>query len=93
MAESPPDRLSVNPKSPFYDEAVLARPLDVRFNGRERNDVEEYCMSEGWVRVAAGRAVDRRGNPLTLKHNGRVEVSFKDETGSSDSPVEGKNGI
>ena len=78
MSDTPPDRLSVNPKSPHYDEAVLARPLAVRFNGRERNDVEEYCISEGWIRVAAGRALDRRGNHITFKHTGELEVWFKD---------------
>lgn len=82
MSDTPPDRLSVNPKSPYYDEAVLARPLEVRFNGHERSDVEEYCISEGWIRVAAGRALDRRGNPITFRHTGKLEVRFKDSAGT-----------
>lgn len=78
MSDMPPDRLSVNPRSPFYDEAALARGVGIRFKGVERTDVEEYCVSEGWVRVAAGRALDRRGNPITFKHSGPVEPYFKD---------------
>lgn len=81
MSDTPPDRLSVNPRSPFYDEAALARGIGIRFKGVERNDVEEYCVSEGWVRVAAGRALDRRGNPITFKHPGVVEPYFKDSAG------------
>jgi hypothetical protein len=64
---TPPDRLSNDPSSPYYDEALLARGVGIRFKGVEKNNVEEYCVSEGWVRVAAGAARDRRGNPLTLK--------------------------
>ena len=86
MSDHPPDRLSVNPRSPNYDEDVLARPLGVRFKGQERRDVEEYCVSEGWIRVAAGRALDRRGNPITFKHNGQVEVWFKDAEQTGDEP-------
>ncbi|HQW82270.1 MAG TPA: DUF3297 family protein [Pseudomonadota bacterium] len=78
MSELPPDRLSVNPRSPFYNEATLARGIGIRFKGIERSDVEEYCVSEGWIRVAAGRALDRRGNPITFKHSGPVEPFFKD---------------
>jgi hypothetical protein len=83
---TPPDRLSVNPNSPHYDEAALARGVGIRFRGEERTNVEEYCVSEGWVRVALGAKVDRRGNPLTVKHNGPVEPWFKDvvEGGGSD---------
>ncbi|MBL0028873.1 MAG: DUF3297 family protein [Rhodanobacteraceae bacterium] len=78
MSDMPPDRLSVNPRSPFYNEATLARGIGIRFKGVERTDVEEYCISEGWIRVAAGRALDRRGNPITFKHSGPVEPFFKD---------------
>ncbi len=67
-----PDRLAVNPKSPFHDADLLARGVGIRFNGKERVDVEEYCVSEGWVRVAAGRARDRHGNPMTIKLKGEV---------------------
>ncbi|PZQ13143.1 MAG: DUF3297 domain-containing protein [Ancylobacter novellus] len=80
MAETPPDRLSVNPDSPFYDETLLARGVGVRFKGAEKTNVEEYSVSEGWIRVAAGAARDRSGNPLTILLKGPVEPYFKDET-------------
>lgn len=67
-----PDRLSVDPKSPFYDADLLARGVGIRFNGEERTTVEEYCVSEGWIRVAAGKSLDRRGQPITLKVKGEV---------------------
>ncbi len=82
MSDSPPDRLAVNSRSPHYDEAALTRGVGVRFQGKERRDVEEYCVSEGWIRVAAGKSLDRRGNPLTLKRSGPVEVWFLDENSS-----------
>ncbi len=72
-----PDRLSVNPRSPHFNEAVLQREIGIRFNGKERTDVEEYCISEGWVRVAAGKSKDRFGNPLTIKLSGPVEAWYK----------------
>ena len=75
----PPDRLSVDPTSPHYDEAALARDVGVRFNGAEKNNVEEYCVSEGWIRVAAGKALDRHGNPLTIKLKGAVEPYFREK--------------
>ena len=75
---TPPDRLSVNPKSPFYNESVLERGVGVRFNGAEKTNVEEYCVSESWVRLAVGRTVDRAGNPMTVKLKGTVEPYFKD---------------
>jgi hypothetical protein len=78
MSESLPDRLSVNPKSPFYNEEILRRDVGIRFNGTEKSNVEEYCVSEGWIRVTAGRAVDRHGNPLSMKMSGRVEPFFKE---------------
>ena len=81
MSDTPPDRLSVDPASPFHDEALLARGVGVRFKGVEKTNVEEYCVSEGWVRVAAGAAVDRRGRPLTLKLQGPVEPYFRDVAG------------
>ena len=74
IGEKPlPDRLSVNPKSPFYDAALLERGIGVRFNGADKNNVEEYCVSEGWVRLAVGKTVDRHGNAMTIKYNGIVE--------------------
>ena len=76
MADEPselPDRLSLDPRSPFFDEAVLSRGVGIRFNGQEKTNVEEYCVSEGWIRVAAGRSRDRYGNPMTIKLRGKVE--------------------
>jgi hypothetical protein len=79
MSDAPPDRLSTDPNSPFYNEALLARGIGIRFDGKEKTNVEEYCVSEGWIKVAAGKAVDRKGNPLTIKLKGPVEPYFKDE--------------
>ncbi len=73
MTTNPPDHLSTNPRSPHYDAALLERGVGIRFNGKERRDVEEYCVSEGWIRVAMGKALDRRGQPLMMKINGTVE--------------------
>jgi hypothetical protein len=75
---APPDRLSVDPRSRFYDEKTLERGIGVRFNGAEKTTVEEYCVSEGWIRVAAGKARDRKGNPLLLTLKGTVEPYFLD---------------
>ncbi len=75
--DSPPDRLSVNPRSDHYDWDLLSRGVGIRFNGVERTNVEEYCISEGWIRVAAGKSLDRKGNPLTIKLSGTVEAWFK----------------
>ena len=74
----PPDHLSVNPRSDYFDEAALRRGVGIRFKGRVRTDIEEYSISEGWVRVQAGKTMDRRGQPLTLKLNGPVEAWFED---------------
>lgn len=89
MSDTPPDRLSVNPRSKFYDESTLSRGVGVRFKGKERNDVEEYCISEGWIRVAAGKSLDRFGNPITLKRSGPVEVWFLDESDTASTNEEG----
>ena len=78
MSETPPDHLSINPKSPFFDEAVLERGIGIRFNGIEKTNVEEYSISEGWVRVSVGKTVDRHGQPMTMKLKGSVEAYFKD---------------
>lgn len=76
---TPPDRLSNDPRSPFYDESALARGIGIRFKGKERTDVEEYCVSESWVRVAAGKSKDRFGNPVTIKLTGPVEAYFQSD--------------
>jgi hypothetical protein len=76
--DTPPDRLSTDPRSPFFDQALLQRGVGIRFKGVERNNVEEYCISEGWVRVAVGKTLDRRGNPMTMKLTGPVEAYFHD---------------
>jgi hypothetical protein len=72
-----PDRLSIDPRSPHHVAAIFERDIGIRFNGKERLDVEEYCISEGWVRVAAGKALDRKGRPLLIKIKGTVEAFFK----------------
>ena len=68
-----PDRLSVDPRSPYYNEQVLSREVGIRFKGVEKTNVEEYCVSEGWVRLAVGKTVDRNGNAMTVKYKGKVE--------------------
>lgn len=75
--DSPPNRLSVNPKSPHYDAAALERGVGVRFKGVEKTNVDEYCVSEGWVKLAVGRAKDRNGNDITITVKGEVEPYFK----------------
>ncbi len=77
MTDTPPDRLSTDPRSPFHDAKLLERGVGIRFKGVEKTNVEEYCVSEGWIRVAAGKTVDRRGNPLTIKLTGTVEPYFR----------------
>ena len=91
MADRPeelPDRLSLDPRSPYFDEAVLSQGVGIRFNGQEKTNVEEYCVSEGWIRVAAGRSRDRYGNPMTIKLQGKVEPYIE----SADEP-EGDEGV
>lgn len=77
-ADVPPDRLSVNPLSPHFDADKLQRGIGIRFKDRVRRDVDEYCISEGWVRVQAGKTVDRKGQPLLIKLNGPVEAWYED---------------
>lgn len=78
MTDAPPDRLSINPKSPFHDAALLERGVGIKFKGQEKTNVEEYCVSEGWIRVAVGKTLDRTGAPLTIKLTGPVEPYFRD---------------
>jgi hypothetical protein len=79
MSHTPPDRLSTDPRSPYYDAEVLERDVGVRFKGVEKNNVAEYCVSEAWIRVETGKTKDRYGNPLTIKLSGTVEVYFREE--------------
>lgn len=84
-ADTPPDHLSVNPRSPHFNAELLRRGVGIRFKGTVRTNVEEYCISEGWVRVQAGKSMDRKGNPLTIKLTGPVEAWFEDL--GDDAPV------
>lgn len=79
MSDTPPDRLSVDPSSPHYDAEVLQRGVGIRFKGEEKTNVEEYCVSEGWVRLALGNRVDRKGKALTVKLQGPVEPYFQND--------------
>ena len=76
-SNTPPDRLSLDPRSPYFDEALLSRGVGIKFNGQEKTSVIEYCISEGWIRIAAGKSRDRYGQPMTLKLNGKVEPYFE----------------
>lgn len=77
-ADVPPDHLAIHPRSPFFDQEKLQRGVGIRFKGTVRNNIEEYCISEGWVRVQAGKTLDRKGNPLTIKLTGPVEAWYED---------------
>jgi len=77
-SDTPPDRLAINPASPHFNADLLQRGIGIRFKGEVRNNVEEYSISEGWVRVQAGKSMDRKGNPLTIKLSGPVEAWFED---------------
>jgi len=78
MSDMPPDRLSTDPRSPFHDAAAIDRGVGVRFRGEEKTNVEEYCVSEGWVRLPVGKSLDRRGNAMTMKTMGEVVAYFRD---------------
>lgn len=92
MADTPPDHLCNDPRSPHYDADVLARGIGIRFKGSERTDVEEYSVSEGWVRVALGKKVDRRGRPLTIKLSGPVEAYFLTGADAAEAGESGESG-
>lgn len=79
MSDTLPDRLSMDPRSPFHDAELLERGVGIRFKGEERTNVQEYCISEGWIRVVVGKALDRRGNPMTMKLQGPVEPFLQDD--------------
>ncbi len=76
---TPPDHMSNDPRSKFHDPSVLERGIGIRFNGVERHNVDEYCISEGWVRLPVGKSLDRRGQPMTMKMRGTVEAWFLDD--------------
>ena len=76
-SDTPPDRLSLDPRSDYFDEALLSRGVGIKFNGQEKTNVVEYSVSEGWIRVAAGRSLDRHGRPMTIRLNGKVEPYFE----------------
>jgi len=79
MTDELPDRLATDPKSPHHNAALLERGIGIRLNGAEKTNVVEYCVSEGWIRVAAGTTVDRKGNPMTIKLKGKVEPYLRDD--------------
>lgn len=72
-----PDRLSVDPRSPYHVAAIFEHDIGIKLNDKERSDVEEYCVSEGWVKVAAGKSVDRKGKPMLIKLKGKVEAFYR----------------
>ncbi len=84
MSDTPPDRLSLNPRSPHFNADLLRRGVGIRFKGQEKTNVEEYCVSEGWIRVAAGKSLDRHGQPVTIKLKGEVEPYFQDVQGNDE---------
>jgi hypothetical protein len=75
-----PDHLSIDSRSKFYNADVLQHAIGVRFNGKDRHDVEEYCLSESWIKVPAGKTLDRKGKPLLIKLKGKVEVYYPETT-------------
>lgn len=91
MADALPDRLSLDPRSPHFDGELLRRGIGIRFKGRERRDVEEYCISEGWIRVQAGKTMDRHGRPLTIKLKGEVEPYLLDQQDAAEGSGEGEH--
>jgi hypothetical protein len=86
MADTLPDRLCTDPRSPFYNAALLERGVGIRYNGRDRTDVEEYCVSEGWIKVAVGKTVNRRGQPMTVKLKGTVEAYLHAPADAAEPP-------
>ena len=84
-SDSPPDRLSLDPRSQYFDEALLSRGVGIKFNGQEKTNVIEYSISEGWIRVPAGKSRDRYGQPMTIKLNGTVEPYYENPPASEES--------
>jgi len=87
-SDAPPDRLSLDPRSPHFDAPLLSRGVGIKFNGQEKTNVIEYSVSEGWIRVAAGRSRDRYGQPMTIKLQGQVEPYFENPP-----QAEGEDGV
>jgi hypothetical protein len=87
-SDTPPDRLSLDPRSPHFDETLLQRGVGIKFNGQEKTNVLEYSISEGWIRVAAGKSRDRFGQPMTIQLNGKVEPYFEDAAGGMETGEE-----
>lgn len=87
MNDELPDRLSTDPRSRFYDEALLKRGVGIRFRGEVKTNIEEYCVSERWVRMPFGKSLDRRGHPMTLKYPGEVEPYFLDAEPEEPAPA------
>ena len=92
MTDTPPDRLSLNPKSPYFNAELLRRGVGIRFKGKERTDVEEDSISDGWIGVAAGRSLDRYGQPMTVKLQGEAEAYFQEaqQSGAGDEQEAGE---
>ncbi len=88
MTDTLPDRLSTNPKSPHYDEELLRRGIGIRFKGQEKHNVDEYCVSEGWIKVSVANSLDRHGNPMMVKLKGQVEAYFRDPEPEPEAPSE-----
>ena len=88
MSDALPDRLSTNPKSPHYDEELLRRGVGIRFKGVEKNNVDEYCVSEGWIKVSVANSLDRHGNPMLVKLKGPVEPYLRDPEPEPETPTE-----
>ena len=86
--DTPPDHLSNDPRSKFHDPAALERGIGIRFNGVERHNVDEYCISEGWVRLPVGKSLDRRGQPMTMKVKGKVEAWFLDSANEAETSAD-----
>ena len=85
MMDTPPDRLATDPKNPHHNAALLERGVGIRFNDAEKTNVIEYCVSEGWIRVAVGTTVDRAGNPMSIKLKGKVEPYFQNNATEQES--------
>ncbi|HVF82706.1 MAG TPA: DUF3297 family protein [Sphingomicrobium sp.] len=92
MSDTPPDHLSLDPRSPHFNAELLQRGVGIRFNGVEKTNVEEYSVSEGWIKVAAGRSRDRFGNPMTVKLKGTVEPYYENPPAENDGSEEAHKG-